>query len=474
MADDLADDPENWPRDPYALLGVRPGIDARELRKKYNSLIRRFKPEQYPEQFRRIREAYDQVLLQEQWRRFDPPPESSPPIEPPLPDSREAAPIDDLPPAPPKDTWTAPPPQRALDSELARLWTLAETGMVDEAYRGLRELEREHPGSREIAIRRYWLVTAFPELEPARDPLEAVVRLLREDPGQSPLWGEVRLRAQFATSWPFEPFFDEMLESARTPMPLSILYDIRWQAAIQIGSWRLLLEDIPTARLRFREHPSEWARILLQVVDKLAWIGEPAAERAFDERIAEIERCAKGDRALDYELDRLDFLRELAPQWFRVEPRSPLEFALHDFVAVSWRGRWEVVRVRILELCRQLAGNLPSALRTLDEWSKVWPLVFAQVVRTINEGYHLGRPRPTTPEDMRSAFEAFLSTPSSEAMRSRVSLVHFFRDEQFLPEDLLHAIDRKTVPPAMVNVLDQIEGDWVVRILARAACSTAA
>ena len=89
-----------------------------------------------------------------------------------------------------------------------------------------------------------------------------------------------------------------MLESAKAPLPLTILYDIRWQAALAIGSWRLLLEDVPTARLRLRENPSEWARMLLQVVDKLAWIGEPAAERAFGELVVEIERCAKGDRAL--------------------------------------------------------------------------------------------------------------------------------------------------------------------------------
>ena len=332
---------------------------------------------------------------------------------------------------------------RPLASELERLWTLAETGMTEEAYRGLRELEREHPDSRDIATRRYWLVTAFPELEPARDPLEVVGRLLADDPGQSPMWGEVRLRAQIAPNWPFEPFFDEMLESARTPMPLSILYDIRWQAAIQIGSWRLLLEDIPTARLRFREHPSEWARMLLQVVDKLAWIGEPAANRAFGELVIEIERASKGDRALDFELDRLDFLRELAPQWLRMTPRSPLEALLHDFVAISWRGRWEVVRARMIDLCRHLAGNVTASMKTLDLWAKDYPLVLAQVVRTINEGYHLNRPRQSTPDDMRLAFNDFLSSGSGDTARSRPSLVQFFQAEQNQPEDLVHAIDRK-------------------------------
>ena len=475
MADELADDPESWPLDPYALLGVGHGIDPRELRKRYNALIRRFKPEQYPEQFRRIREAYDQVKMQEQWRRHVPPPESEP-----LPEMRVPGPIHDPPPSVPDsspgdaEAWTAPPPRPTFEAELERLWTLAVAGMVDEAYRGLRDLEREQPNSRELAVRRYWLVTAFPELEPARDPLEAVFRLLVDDPGQSPLWSEVRLRGQLAPTWPFEPIFDEMLDSARAPLPLTILYDVRWQAALQIGSWRLLLEDVPTARLRLREHPSEWARMLLQVVDKLAWIGEPAADRAFGELVVEIERSAKGDRSLDFELDRLDFLRELAPQWLRLAPRSPLEAALHDFVALSWRGRWEMVRARMIDLCRQLAANVVSSMRILDDWGRTYPLVLAQLVRTIIEGYHLNRPRPAKPDDQRAAFDEYLSSGDGDTTRSRASLVQFFRAEQILPEDLLHAIDRKTAPTAIATALNTIEADWVVRVLARAAVCTAA
>src|ERR1700722_9372739 len=107
MADELADDPNDWPLDPYALLGVGHGIDARELRKRYSALIRRFKPEQYPEQFRRIREAYDQVLMQEQWRRYSSPPEPIPELPEPRPDSRESAP--NAAPLPEgSESWTAP------------------------------------------------------------------------------------------------------------------------------------------------------------------------------------------------------------------------------------------------------------------------------------------------------------------------------------------------------------------------------
>src|SRR5438309_11363612 len=55
----LPNDPNQWPIDPYELLGVERTADARELRRAYTRLIRVFKPEQFPEQFRRIREAYE-------------------------------------------------------------------------------------------------------------------------------------------------------------------------------------------------------------------------------------------------------------------------------------------------------------------------------------------------------------------------------------------------------------------------------
>lgn len=58
---ELPEDLSLWPRDPYQLLGVKPGVTPKELRQAYTRLIRRFKPEQFPEHFRLIREAYDQA-----------------------------------------------------------------------------------------------------------------------------------------------------------------------------------------------------------------------------------------------------------------------------------------------------------------------------------------------------------------------------------------------------------------------------
>lgn len=62
MADNPAD--PDWsllPHDPWRFFGIEAGCDQRELKRRYNELIRRFKPERFPDEFQRIRAAYEQL-----------------------------------------------------------------------------------------------------------------------------------------------------------------------------------------------------------------------------------------------------------------------------------------------------------------------------------------------------------------------------------------------------------------------------
>lgn len=62
----MADSPvePNWsllPHDPARFFGLDAGFDRRDLKRCYNQLIRRFKPERFPQEFQRIRAAYEQL-----------------------------------------------------------------------------------------------------------------------------------------------------------------------------------------------------------------------------------------------------------------------------------------------------------------------------------------------------------------------------------------------------------------------------
>ena len=49
------------PHDPVRFFGLAEGFDRRELKRSYNQLIRRFKPEKHPQEFQRIRAAHEQL-----------------------------------------------------------------------------------------------------------------------------------------------------------------------------------------------------------------------------------------------------------------------------------------------------------------------------------------------------------------------------------------------------------------------------
>ncbi|MDX1965169.1 MAG: hypothetical protein SFX18_18640 [Pirellulales bacterium] len=82
MTPDLPEDLSAWPSQPDKLLGITDQTTATELKRRYTSLIRKFKPERFPDHFRRIREAYEQSLPMIQWRdqrrQYAPPVVSSP------------------------------------------------------------------------------------------------------------------------------------------------------------------------------------------------------------------------------------------------------------------------------------------------------------------------------------------------------------------------------------------------------------
>ena len=61
MSDELPNDIGRWPKDPFKLLGVPFDVTPRDLKRAYTRRIRTYKPEHAPEEFRRIREAYDWV-----------------------------------------------------------------------------------------------------------------------------------------------------------------------------------------------------------------------------------------------------------------------------------------------------------------------------------------------------------------------------------------------------------------------------
>jgi hypothetical protein len=64
----MTDSPEPaWhllPENPAAFFGLEGGFDRKELKRRYNALLRRFKPEKFPEEFQKLRAAFESLDTQ--------------------------------------------------------------------------------------------------------------------------------------------------------------------------------------------------------------------------------------------------------------------------------------------------------------------------------------------------------------------------------------------------------------------------
>ena len=68
---ELPEEIELWPSDPFALLNVKRSDDARTAKRAYFKLIRKYKPDRFPAEFQKIREAYESVENWLQWHQHD-------------------------------------------------------------------------------------------------------------------------------------------------------------------------------------------------------------------------------------------------------------------------------------------------------------------------------------------------------------------------------------------------------------------
>lgn len=55
------------PRDPHAFFGLEKGFDRKDLKRAYGKLIRVYKPETHPDEFQRIRRAYEELELEQRY-----------------------------------------------------------------------------------------------------------------------------------------------------------------------------------------------------------------------------------------------------------------------------------------------------------------------------------------------------------------------------------------------------------------------
>jgi hypothetical protein len=266
----LPDNPASWPSDPYEVLGVSRNVAPRDLRKAYTNLIRTFKPEHFPDQFRRIREAFESAQRYAPFFRKLPLDNEAPP-------SAEARP-DPPSPAPAEPTAERPDPAEPSGEPLPRrpsvdeLWQRAIAGDPGGAYRDLIEMLDRTPNRADLYARLYWAAVLFPEVDPDRPPAEWLVRGMDRTAAHGML---LELYASEIAAMPSaaeSSGFSRLLDREWSLEQLIALVRLRWEALCRSSRWSVVLDEFEHVRGRIRPQDElVWLRLVIDIIRWVAW-----------------------------------------------------------------------------------------------------------------------------------------------------------------------------------------------------------
>jgi hypothetical protein len=472
----LPEDFSRWPASPFELLGVRPGVSDRDLRRAYTRLIRVYKPEQFPEQFRRIREAYEAAR---QFASFFATPDPETPADVPAPED-ERSPDPRPVPATPEagDNTGTPvvdhpvPGPRSLEEELDEAWDSAVDGDEARAYARLLELHDRHPERTDVCLRLYCLLSVAPGLDTRRPACVFLAQGLRQAGGSGPCHELYRREIETDPAEALTERFAGLLEAVTQPGLLATFVRWRWEAAGRQKRFDVIADDLPRLRTRLAVEQEEvWLRLLAAAADQLAWAPAAPADAA---GLAECLHEAGEHEHLHLRcpdiFDRLENLERIATGWQSLRKSGAMPAALLELLARFWTRPFAEVRRSVAALLAAVAAAPAVWLGHLDRLKAVSPpllSLFGQVLATYEETREPDADR-RNPEELAVLARHFLEEYGGlryQALRPR--LLTFCLREFLEPDVLARVALARTVvlPPGWLN---ELVNDWPLRHVYRA------
>jgi hypothetical protein len=469
----LPDDLSRWPSNPFKLLGVAPGVHERDLRRAYTHLIRLYKPEHFPEHFRRIREAFEAARGHAQFYPTFEAPADSPvlPVEsrprrhaPPTPEA-------DNPSTPVVERPTSPPPPRSLEDELDEAWNWAVDGDEARAYARLLELQNRYPNRSETCIRLYSLLTVAPELDNQRISCNFLVLGLRRAGGGDPCHELYRREIEDNPDEALTDRFAELLETTTQPGLLSTFVKWRWSAAGKQERFDVIGNDLPGLRGRLAtDHEEIWLRLLAFAVDQLAWAPSPSNSAGLSKCRQEIAmnkhlqlRCADV-------FDRLEYLERAAVGWHFLMEKCNLPADLLELLSRFWTRPFAEVRRAVTALLAAIDAEKEIWLAHLDSINEASPQLLSLFGKML-DSYQETLDRDADdrdPAELTALAQYFLKEHDRFGRYSslRPRLLAFCLRERIDPDVIVRLAQGKPMLP--YNRSNKLVKDWPLRHIYRA------
>ncbi|MBS0209681.1 MAG: J domain-containing protein [Planctomycetes bacterium] len=366
----LPDDPRDWPRGSYELLGVPEAVDRKQLRRAYHALLKRFKPEQAPEQFRLVREAYDQILrhveFREQYgisiRGGDDADDNASTAS-----HEEAASAattnGDAP------TWPSAP---AIEDP-ASVWRTGVDGDLTKLYLRLTKFVDQRSDDAELYARLYWLKLLAPEVDTAREANDWLVTgLCRVGPAANQLVELYRRALEQSADEALRPRAERLFQVQPVPSWLPTLAAVVWCKARLAGQVERIIDTYTACRSRlgtFGERGLHWQ--LSSMAVRELWLAHDPRDGASSELrnrpagkmwreiLTELETDFGADPQYYDLLAWLDERRAFSQAWHGARGTMLVRAELLDLLLLAEagdRGQWRPA------LLNYLASEEPSRL----------------------------------------------------------------------------------------------------------------
>ena len=487
----LPKNPDAWPDNPEQLLNLPPGYTSLDLRRTYHRLLQLYRPDQFPVEFQKLHTAY-QILRQrsepsgamDSWHELQ------------------------LSPAPQTRSPEAHGHTTHVDDGMQlmhELWSVAEGGDVEFAFRGLHALYLEDPENAEVRIRLYWLQKLFPELKPQHDCLDWLVLPPPLTPQAAPLR---TLYEQELLDTPNESGSERcssLIHQSPHVSPLWPLLRQRWRSAARASQWDTIHQDL--ARLQDKvafESPGLWLQMLLEAwehyvlaettdpyapwePDESQRVEKPFGTRSIEEMIAELGDVQTGFDDLLAEHDLLRILIKERVELAKDEDPAAQIQTLVNTVPGLWGQPIEIKRDMLLKCCRQLMRDPLRTLAELDALQFVCPFTL---------GY-LNEQLRTLQRDLQAEYDSGFDQHASASDWLLDELLVYPRPYQsirkelclaavrmgYLPHQIESAFEenylQKTIPPwrlksepeystVYLDALSEIQNDHVLQLICNA------
>jgi hypothetical protein len=387
----LPKDASCWPENPFELFGIPESADRRELRRAYTKLIRVYKPEHFPEQFSRIRDAYEKLdgymQYREQFAQFqeqnsqaqgdktgEQAGEAAP--DPAQSGERKTGPLPEILP----EDIAKPRPQTQREEPGTRAWQKAIGGDWPAAYAELKEQEHAKPGDRELCAKLYWLLALSPKLDENCHRRDWLASSLKKNGLYGPL---MELYAREIRGDPMEAFHsrcEELFFGNYPPLQIANFSPLRWEAAASQGEWKIIEQDLERLRGRIADiDRAAWSRLLLCAVESLLWQTENRAAELARVYRKEVETYSDEHRELENEFYRCDSLMELVAGWkklgFANGVRKQMPKTIRELLRDGWLRPFGTVRPKIMQFWDELTANPRESLGDIDRIYQISPTV---------------------------------------------------------------------------------------------------